>query len=179
MRRFTRMPGAEVRKTPVRIPRAGVLFLLIVFSACIGTRRTAPVKPTVYDLAPRTTRADIVRESTIALYSFSFTIEYASIHDNYAALRTDWRLLQTVLPGEEGDVEMRIRDRAILHLSPRSYQRGSAALVASRIEFEVQTRIGDEEKWIRIEPDPALVEEYDKIVDTIRTRLSHAGYKFN
>jgi hypothetical protein len=158
-----------------------LLFPLLLFVAisCASKKKFASPKPLIYDIASKTRRPDIITQSTIALYGYNFTIEYAYANDNHSALRTDWRLHEGTFSGDELGAPIRMRDRALIHLSPRGYQGNREALVASRIQFEIQIQIDEDDKWQAFEADEVFRKEYMEIVDVIQTRLHSLGYQFN
>ncbi|MFQ5629811.1 MAG: hypothetical protein ACE5I1_13685 [bacterium] len=133
----------------------------------------------IYDIASKTTRPDIITQSTIALYGRNFTIEYTYVNDNHSALRTDWRLHEGALQENEEGVAIQLRDRALIHLSPRGFQGNREAMVASKIQFEMQIQFEGDDKWNAFEPDASFQDEYGEIVDVIKTRLHRLGYQFN
>lgn len=147
--------------------------------SCASKKRLANARPLIYDIASKTTRSDIIQQSTIVLYGHSFTIEYAYVNDNLSALRTGWRHHEGHLTGDELGAPIRLRDRALVHLSSRGFQGNSESLVASRIQFEIQIQLNEDDRWAIFEADDTFQEEYSDIVDLIQTRLHGLGYQFN
>lgn len=158
-------------------------FTLIGFSlACSSSGKTSrrDAKLVSYAVAPKTSRADIVTESVIALNSYQFTIEFAEARRNYEALRTNWRLNTQTMQTEGGEKTLQLRDRAILHLSPRGVQSADRSTnVASTLEFEMEIKGAKKDSWIAITPDPIFQEQYAALVADLQNRLRHRGYQFN
>ncbi len=161
------------------------LFLLGVTlgnAACSSSQQTkAPVaKPMRYDIAPKTSRADVVAEAIISLTGFTFTIEYVDSRRDYEALRTNWRFSTQTLTNAAGEVKtLDVRDRALLHLSRRGIDSDRTTSVASTLEFEMEMKGTKKGQWLRITPDPAFQEQYAALVSDFQNRLRHRGYQFN
>ena len=133
-----------------------------------------------YAVASKTSRTDIVSESIIALNSFQFTIEFVDARRNYEALRTNWRLSTQTLETANGVKSIQVRDRAILHLSPRGVQAADRrTTVASTLEFEMEIKGAKKDSWSDLTPDPVFQEQYAAIVADLQNRLRHRGYQFN
>lgn len=111
---------------------------------------------------------------------FRFTIEFADARRNYEALRTNWRVDSQILRSESGEEKtLQMRDRAILHLSPRGVRADRSTAVASTLAFEMEMRSAKKDKWVEITPDPMLQEQYAAIVNELQNSLRHRGYQFN
>jgi hypothetical protein len=131
-------------------------------------------------VAPKTSRADIATEAIITLTGFAFTVEYADARRNYEALRTNWRLSTQTIARPNGEVAaLQVRDRAILHLSPRGIDADRNTSVASTMEFEMEMRGVKKDSWVAITPDPGVQEQYAAIIQELQNRLRHRGYQFN
>lgn len=161
--------------------RGCLLALLMVITACSAGRNKNQVKPVTFSVASRTSRPHIITETTITLHTFNFTIEYANSHYDHEALKTHWRGgAEAPIAMENEDEGFGIRDRAILHLSPRGKEPGSATtLVASTLEFEMQKIDTKKKKWIYVTPDVIYQSQYAAIVSDLRDRLRRRGYIFN
>jgi hypothetical protein len=159
-----------------------LLALIGLSFACSSSGKTSrrDAKPVSYAVASKTSRADIISESIIALNGFQFTIEFVDARRNYEALRTNWRLNEQILQTESGEKTLQLRDRAILNLSPRGVQSADrSTMVASTLEFEMEIKGTKKDSWIRLTPDPAFQEQYAAIVADLQNRLRHRGYQFN
>jgi hypothetical protein len=133
-----------------------------------------------YSVASKTSRADIMSEAVVTLTGFTFTIEFADSRRNYEALRTNWRLsTQTIARADGETVTLQVRDRAILHLSPRGIESDRSTSVASTLEFEMEMKGAKKDSWLDIAPDPAVQEHYAAVVHELQNRLRHRGYQFN
>ncbi len=162
--------------------RRNLLFAVIgLLFACsfAGKNSSRSARSVSYSIAPKTSRADIISESIIALNSYQFTVEFADGRRNYEALRTNWRLNEQILQTESGEKTLQRRDRAILHLSPRGAQSNRSSAVASTLEFEMEIKGAKKDSWVRMTPDPAFQEQYAALVADLQNRLRHRGYQFN
>ncbi len=171
------MNDSKLRSAPVRfwLP----VLAVVLFSSCsLFKRQGSSAEPLIFDIGPRTTRADVVRQTTVALNSFGFLIEYTDARKDYSALVTEWRRVDTGLDDPELQEAIQTRDRALLHMSPRGYQGDRVSLVVSKLQFEVQLKMADDDVWNTIDAPKDLVREYKQIVNEIRRRLSVKGYKF-
>lgn len=165
-----------------RLLFAPLVVFIFLLSSCSPQKQTRQqeAKPISYSVAPQTSRTDIITESIITLNSFAFTIEFADARGNYEALRTSWRLnWQTLRTATGEEKALQVRDRAILHLSPRGTQADRATLVASTIDFEMEMKGAKKDSWVDITPDPASQELYTTIIKDLQNRLRHRGYQFN
>jgi hypothetical protein len=157
-----------------------LLATLITCSACSFGRQENAAKLLSYEIAPKTDRTPILAESIITLNSFNFVVEFADARRDYEALRTNWRTSFETYTSENGEVKIEVRDRAVLHLSPRGIQSDrSTTAVASTLEFEMQTKFEKKEKWVSVTPSQSFQEEYKTIVHALQTRLHSRGYIFN
>lgn len=167
----------------MRLYRLVILLLVLLLPACASRPKTPTnhhVKPTSHPVAPKTSRADIMTEAVMTLNGFTFTIEFANSRRNYEALRTNWRLSTQTIDRADGEaVTLQVRDRAILHLSPRGVESDRSTSVASTLEFEMEMKGAKKDSWIKITPDPAVQEQYAAIVQELQNRLRHRGYQFN
>ncbi|MDZ7363011.1 MAG: hypothetical protein ONB46_20165 [candidate division KSB1 bacterium] len=163
--------------------RWSFLFALIGLSfTCSSSGKSSQrsARSVSYSIAPKTSRSDIVTESIIALNSFQFSIEFADARRNYEALRTNWRFSSQTLQTENGEKVVQLRDRAILHLSPRGVQSiDRSTSVASTLEFEMEIKGTKKDSWTRLTPAPIFQEQYVTIVADLQNRLRHRGYQFN
>jgi hypothetical protein len=163
--------------------RWSFLFALLGLSfACSSSGKASrrDAKPVSYAVASKTSRTDIVAESIIALNSFQFTIEFVDARRNYEALRTNWRFSTQTMQTESGEKTLQLRDRAILHLSPRGVQSADrSTTVASTLEFEMEIKGAKKDSWSKLTPDPTFQEQYAAIVADLQNRLRHRGYQFN
>jgi hypothetical protein len=158
------------------------LLFVLGIAACSSSRQTkAPAaKPLRYDIAPKTSRADVAAEAVISLTSFTFTIEYVDSRRDYEALRTNWRFSTQTITSTTGEVKtLEVRDRALLHLSRRGVDSDRTTSVASTLEFEMEMKGTKKGQWLRITPDPAFQEQYAALVNDFQNRLRHRGYQFN
>jgi hypothetical protein len=158
------------------------LGLALGVAACSSSqqRKAPPVKPLRYDIAPKTSRSDVVAEAIISLTSFTFTIEYFDSRRDYEALRTNWRFSTQTFTGTTGEVKtLQVRDRAVLHLARRGVESDRSTSVASTLEFEMEMKGTKKDQWLRIMPDPAFQEQYAAVVADFQNRLRHRGYQFN
>ncbi len=153
-----------------------LLFLTLLAISCSAKKFAKDVKRIEYEIASKTTRSDIVNQTVIALHGFNFTIEYANIHKLHSALKTDWRMHSRNVSDYDILESLQMRDRALIHLSARGFQGRTESMVASKIEFEVQIQF--DSNWTSIYPDSTFIAEYLEIVDAIKTRIQHKGYKF-
>lgn len=167
----------------MRLYRPVILILALLIVACASTQKTPKnraVKPMSYAVAPKTSRADIMTEAIITLTGFTFTIEFADSRRNYEALRTNWRLsTQTINRADGETATLQVRNRAILHLSPRGIESDRSTSVASTLEFEMEMKGAKKDNWIDITLDPAVQEQYAAVVQELQNRLRHRGYQFN
>jgi hypothetical protein len=155
-----------------------LLGLVLLACASAPNVRPGPERPS-YELAPKTSRAHVLAESVIILNSYNFTVESADSRRDYEALRTNWRRSYETYQSEQGEVKMEVRDRGVLHLSPRGAQSDrSTTLVASRLEFELQKRDEKKDQWNTITPSPDYEEQYAAITQDIQRRLRGLGYIF-
>jgi hypothetical protein len=156
------------------------LLLLGACSSAPKTQKPQDAKPISYPVAPKTSRSDIVTETIITLNGFAFTIEYADSRRNYEAVQTNWRMSTESITGADGEVAaLEVRDRAILHLSPRGVESDRSTAVASTMEFEMEMKGVKKDTWVDITPDPGVQEQYAAIVQELQNRLRHRGYQFN
>lgn len=154
--------------------------LLLLFLACSAGRNEAGAKLLSFEIAPKTERGHVLAESRFVLLSYGYIIEFGDPNRNYEALRTNWRSFEQNLVTENGGEEkLELRDRAVLHFSPRGVQASRNSQVASRLEVFVQTKSADRKKWIDITPEPGFKEQYQRLVDDIQNRLRRLGYQFN
>lgn len=153
-----------------------LLFLTISIAECSSRKFVSKVKKTEYEIASKTTRSDIINQTVISLLGFNFTIEYATVHALYSAVKTDWRMHSQAVSDYDATDSFQIRDRALLHLSARGFQGRAESMVASKIEFELQIQY--DSKWTPLEPDSTFIAEYLDIVDDIKTRIQQKGYQF-
>ncbi len=171
------MQVRNFRKTKL-VLFAGLIAALSMSSCSLFKRDGKSPEPVIFEIGPRTTRADILRQVTVALNSFGYLIEYSDRNKDYAALITEWRQTGTDVDDPELQEMVQTRDRAMLHLSPRGYQGDRVSLVVSKLQFEVQVKVGDDDAWTTIAAPAELVREYKEIIDVVRRRLSLKGYKF-
>jgi hypothetical protein len=156
------------------------LLLLPLLLSCSAGRNEAGAKLLSFELAPKTERGHVLAESRFVLLSYGYTIEFGDANRNYEALRTHWRPFeQNLVRNNGGEETVELRDRAVLHLSPRGAQSSRNTQVASRLEFVVQTKSADRKKWIDITPEPGFKEQYQTLVYDIQNRLRRLGYQFN
>jgi len=155
-----------------------LLFLMLVACANTPNIRRGPQRPS-YELAPKTSRSHVLAESIIILNSYNFTVEFSDSRRDYEALRTNWRRSFETYQSENGEVKVEVRDRAVLHFSPRGIQSDrSTTLVASRLEFELQKKDEKKDHWTTIAPSPDYEEQYAAITQDIQLRLRARGYIF-
>jgi hypothetical protein len=162
--------------------KAGCLLLILVFiiTCCAPGRKEPRQKPLIYEVASKTARSHVITETAIILSGYNFTIEFADSRRDYSAMRTHWRFSTESHRTETGELSLEVRDRVALHLSPRGIQSDrSTTLVASALEFEMQSRFEGKDKWLDIKPSSAFQEQYAEIVSDIRNRLRKRGYIFN
>jgi len=145
---------------------------------CAGKNSLYSSKAVSYPIDAITKRADIVNQSIFAMAGFGFTTEYANAADNFSAVRSEWRLQEQFLVDDPDGAPVMMRDRALLHLTPRGTSGAQAERVASRIEFQVQINNGADDKWLAVEPFPVHKEEYLKIISDLKIRLNRLGYRF-
>lgn len=156
------------------------VLLCVIFLQGCGTARQGPrIEPVTLSVAPKTSRSDAVTETIIVLTAHNFTIDYADSRRDQFALLTNWRTITRQSAHEEDTGVLELRDRAILHLSPRAIQSDRTTQVSSRLQFDVQLWVAKTDKWIDISADDTLVEEYGAIVYEIQSRLRRRGYIFN
>lgn len=153
------------------------LFVLLIIS-CAAGRKMNKVKPIIHEIASKTSRAHIITECTITLHGFNFDIEFANSYYDYEALRTQWRL-GVDAPVVQNEESMVLRDRVILHLSPRGARGAESSLVSSILQFEMQKRDYKKKKWFYFSPDSAYQAQYVQIADDLKRRLRKRGYIFN
>lgn len=161
------------------IYRLLLMFLMFIITSCTMGRIKSHPKPLSYAVAPKTTRAHIITECIITLNAYNFTIEFANSLRNREALRSNWRTGDEI-PFAASEDGVYVRDRAILHLSPRGKQPGrETTLVASSLQFEMQKIDFKKKKWIYVTPDSIYQQQYASIADDLKTRLRKKGYIFN
>jgi hypothetical protein len=159
-----------------------MLMLALLIVSCSSSKKVQKrdARSVSYPIASKTSRADIITEGIIALNSYRFSIEFADGRRNYEALRTNWRISTETLQTESGEKTLQLRDRAILHLSPRGVQSADrSTTVASTLEFEMEIKGTKKDSWVGITPDPAFQEQYAALVADLQNRLRHRGYQFN
>ncbi len=161
-----------------KAPHSLILSVLLL-AGCAGSRSFKGPQTVVYHIADKTSRKDILTQTAIVLAGYSFTIDYINSQANQSALRTNWRTMENEIETEDGPQLIEFRDRAIVHLSAKGYQGHRISLVSSRIEFEMQMRTEQSDKWVRITPEPQLEDQYHLIVNQIQSRLRRLGYRFN
>lgn len=156
------------------------LLVTVMLAACSAPDRLrVKPAPTVFHLADKTSRADVLTQSAIVLSGYGFTIEYASSRALQSALKTHWRVIEDEVETDRGEERVQYRDRAVIHFTSKGYQGDRLSLVSSRIEFELQMRTEASDRWIPVTPDPRFEEQYLSIVDQIQNRLRRLGYRFN
>jgi len=146
---------------------------------CAAPRPGAKYRPLIIPLAQKTDRLDILNASAIVLAGYDFTLENVTPSALQSALKTNWRNIEATITTEDGDEPIQLRDRAIIHFASKGYQGRQLSLVSSRIEFEMQMRTEDGDRWVRIIPEPEFTDQYYRIVDQIQNRLRRLGYRFN
>ena len=156
-----------------------LMFILVLAAGCAGSKSFRGPRTLVYHIADKTSRNDVLTQTAIVLAGYSFTIDYINSQSNNSALRTNWRTMENQIETEEGPQVIEFRDRATVHLSAKGYQGHRISLVSSRIEFEMEMRTEQSDKWVRITPEPRLEDQYHLIVGQIQNRLRRLGYRFN
>ena len=157
-----------------------VVLIALSFVSCSSRHLVGRQKsPTIFNLADKTDRRDVLGASAIVLQGYNFTIQYANAAAFQSALRTNWRIIEETIPTQDGDTVIEFRDRALIHFSAKGYQGRQLSLVSSKIEFEIQMRSSENDKWVPISPDPRFKDQYSHIVDQIQNRLYRLGYRFN
>ncbi|MGH2566865.1 MAG: hypothetical protein ACRDGA_00875, partial [Bacteroidota bacterium] len=96
----------------------GALIAGFTVVSCASSVHSTESTLLVYELAHNTERTPIMNETSTVLQLHNFTIEYSDAGRNQSALQTHWR--HGLLPPEDslGSATW-IRDRALLHISPR------------------------------------------------------------
>ena len=162
----------------------GVIALLLLMAATLMGCSSSKLfqrqkRAAIYDLADKTDRRDVLNASAIVLRGYNFTIQYINAAAYQSALKTHWRIIEEMVPTANGDEVIELRDRALIHFTAKGYQGRQLSLVSSKIEFEIQMRSSENDKWITISPDPRFKDQYSHIVDQIQNRLYRLGYRFN
>ena len=159
------------------------LLITLCMQACSSSKpvnKAHSVKPLRYEIAPKTSRTDIITEAIISLTGFTFTIEFADARRDYQALRSNWRYSTQTLTSPDGEVKtLQVRDRAVLDLSRRGVESDRTTSVESTLEFEMEMKGAKKDQWLKIIPDPAFQEQYAAIAHDLQNRLRHRGYQFN
>ena len=138
--------------------------------ACSTTGELRSVNPS-YDLAHNTERSLIIDETTQILNLYNFILESSDLRRDRGALQTFWRTNEGLMAAQDTE-KVILRDRAILHISPRgksSIQYNMYLMVNATLEFEVQINKGG--SWVDIVPFKEFEDQYKSIVRDIRNRM--------
>ena len=159
-----------------------VTIAILLLVGCFSGQKKNNVKTISFMVAPKTSRRHIITETTVTLNMYNFTVQYANSTYDYKALRTHWREgREAPIAWKEPEDALGVRDRAILHLSPRGQETGGGdvTLVASTLQFEMQKRDWKKKKWVYVTPDSVYLDQYRRLVGDLRDRLRKRGYIFN
>lgn len=151
---------------------------LVCFISCASSSHSEPTL-LIYQLAHNTERVRIINETSLVLQLHNFTIEHVDAGRNQSALRTHWRPVLST-PSDTLDRAIWIRDRALLHISPRgksTIMKDVYQMVIAKLQFEVEMKTGERGDWIVIFPVESFRDHYASIVKDIRNRMLKYRYE--
>lgn len=158
----------------------GIVVVLRVMG-CSSSTGATDSDALLYPLAHNTERAQIITETTGILQLYDFTIEYTDLNRDRSAMQTYWRTVHQDASPNEKTIPVWIRDRAILHISPRgrsTIQQNVYLMVNATLQFEIQMRLDSEDEWNSITPTKEYKDQYAAIIKDIRNRMLRYRYEF-
>ena len=152
--------------------------IALLFVSCFLFKGVPEPGSIIIPLAHNTERIQIMKETTFILHLYNFTIEYSDPNRNRAAIQTQWRINQMFAVEEGETLKVLVRDRALLHISPRGKSSiyNPYQMVNATLEFEFEIRRND--LWEKANPPKRFIDQYLSIVRDIRNRMLRYRYEF-